>query len=108
MIPGDPMAELDVLVRSRYGIVVLDTPDESQADSIIRGVATRLSLPLWFWSRHAGLTKNGDTVADTALPLAARHDAPGWGPWLTGSSSRRPTCGSRSGAARQPRRAPSC
>ena len=70
----DPAAELDVLVRSRYGIIVLDTPDEAQADTLLRGIATRHSLPLWLWSRHAGLRRVGGSetqLADTAQPLAA-------------------------------------
>ncbi len=74
MIPPDPLAELDVLVRSRYGIVLLDTPEHSQADGVVRGVATRQSLALWLWSRHGGLRRvggDGTVVADTAPPLAA-------------------------------------
>ncbi len=74
MPPLDPLAELDVLVRSRYGIILLDTADDAAADVVVRGVATRLSLPLWLWSRHAGLKRvggGGNVAPDTATPLAA-------------------------------------
>jgi AAA+ superfamily predicted ATPase len=74
MTDADPTAELDVLVRSRYGIIVLDTPDEAQADAVIRAVATRQSLSLWLWTRHAGLRRagtSGSLIPDTAAPLQA-------------------------------------
>jgi AAA+ superfamily predicted ATPase len=70
----DPLAELDVLVRSRYGVIVLDTPDEAQAEVLIRAVATRQSLALWLWTRHAGLRRagtGGSLIPDTAAPLQA-------------------------------------
>lgn len=74
MLDTDPTAELDVLVRSRYGVIVLDTPDEAQADVLIRAVASRQSLGLWYWTRHAGLRKagtGGSLVPDSAVPLHA-------------------------------------
>ncbi len=74
MTPIDPVAELDVLVRSRYGIIVLDTPDDAQADALVRAIATRESLPLWHWSRHAGLRRSGGDgrqIGDTGHPLQA-------------------------------------
>ncbi|MEO8636799.1 MAG: AAA family ATPase [Gemmatimonadales bacterium] len=70
----DPLAELDILVRSRYGIILLDTADASEADTILRGLATRQSLALWMWSRHAGLRRiggDGALAKDTQHPLAA-------------------------------------
>ncbi len=74
MTDADPTAELDVLVRSRYGIILLDTPDEAQADALIRAVATQQSLALYHWSRHAGIRKagtGGGVASDTAAPLGA-------------------------------------
>lgn len=74
MPPTDPAAEFHILVRSRYGIIVLDTPDDSQADDLVRAVATRESLALWTWSRHAGLRRaggDGRQLPDTAHPLQA-------------------------------------
>jgi ATPase family associated with various cellular activities (AAA) len=82
MTDPDCAAELDVLVRSRYGIIVLDTPDEAQADALIRAVATRQSLSLWQWSRHAGLRRAGtsrSTIPETSLPLAALQHIAGEG-----------------------------
>ena len=74
MTTPDPLAELDILVRSRYGIILLDTADATEADTILRGVSTRQSLALWVWSRHAGLKRiggDGALAKDTQLPLAA-------------------------------------
>ena len=70
----DPQSELDILIRSRYGVIVLDTADEARADALIRQAASRLSLRMWRWTRHAGLERLGASEPareGTDIPLGA-------------------------------------
>lgn len=73
-MPFDPLVELGILVRSRYGIIILDTPDHDRADAIIRQAATQLSLRRWRWTRHGGLERLGagdPATAGTDTPMGA-------------------------------------
>ncbi|MGH7657258.1 MAG: hypothetical protein ACREL6_03420, partial [Gemmatimonadales bacterium] len=73
-MPFDPLVELGILVRSRYGIIILNTADHDRADAIIRQVATQLSLGRWRWTRHSGLERLGagdPATAGTDTPMGA-------------------------------------
>ncbi len=67
--------ELDLLVRSRYALVLLDTVEESRADAVLRHVASRLSLHHYVWTRSAGLRRGtaleDPLMDDTAEPAKA-------------------------------------
>ena len=45
MTPHDPLADFGLLLRSRYGLVLIETADEDRVESLIRHVADAASLP---------------------------------------------------------------
>lgn len=49
--------ELEVLIRSRVPIVVIESHDENRALSLIRSLETRLGRPLFAWSVTEGLRR---------------------------------------------------
>lgn len=70
--------EVELLVRSRYGLIVLDTWDLDRADDALRHVASRLSLHYHAWRRSRGMQRGGESgaplIGETAQPSdALRH-----------------------------------
>jgi len=59
----DSLKDLQVLVKSRYSILVLDTLEEDRAEGIVRQLAASLGLPLFVWSRTKGLRRDGGDAA---------------------------------------------
>jgi ATP-dependent 26S proteasome regulatory subunit len=87
--------ELELLIRSRYSLVVLDTHEDDRAAEILRHVASRLSLHYFEWRRTKGVRRGGagePFADDTATPADALRHAeregagiyhfPGLGPYL--------------------------
>jgi hypothetical protein len=74
--PG-PLHDLELLLKSRYGLVFLRTSEEDRAGSLLRHVADALGIPFFCWTRSQGLTRDGTgSVYDTKeLPKALRHVA---------------------------------
>lgn len=82
--PARPMSfrafvdDLELLVRSRYALIFIDTWELDRADEAARHVASTLSLRYHDWRRSKGLRFGGEAnaplVDDTALPVdALRH-----------------------------------
>jgi SpoVK/Ycf46/Vps4 family AAA+-type ATPase len=73
MTKTDPLRDIELLIRSRYGLIVINTPEEERAETILRLVADRLSLPLFLWSRTRGLRRDGvdGAIYGTADPAQA-------------------------------------
>ena len=75
MLFTDFIDELELLVRSRYGLIVIDTWELDRADEALRHVASRLSLHFHSWSRSRGLRRGSDAGAPllegTASPTEA-------------------------------------
>lgn len=69
--------ELELLVRSRYALIVLDTWEYDRAEDVLRHVASRLSLHYFEWRRSKGVRRGGNAESfadDTALPVdGLRH-----------------------------------
>jgi hypothetical protein len=70
--------ELELLVRSRYALIVIDTWELERADAAVRHVASQLSLRYHTWRRSKGLQLGSEAsapfVEDTAAPAdALRH-----------------------------------
>jgi SpoVK/Ycf46/Vps4 family AAA+-type ATPase len=77
-MPHDALQDIELLLRSRHGIVYLDTPEETRAGTLLTHVADRLGLPFFTWTRSGGLRRAGstDAVYDTQEPVKAlRHVA---------------------------------
>jgi hypothetical protein len=67
--------ELELLVRSRYGLVVIDSWEDERVEETLRHAASRLSLHYYLWRRTKGVSRGGaagDPFADdTAEPAQA-------------------------------------
>jgi hypothetical protein len=55
----DPVEDLELLLRSRYGVVVLDTPETDRAAGLLRHLADRIDVPLFSWTPTKGLRRDG-------------------------------------------------
>src|SRR5690606_7169556 len=67
------LADLELLMKSRQGLIVLDTVEEDRVLTLLRLLADRLTLPLFLWSRTKGLRRDGNdnAVYGTADPAQA-------------------------------------
>ncbi|HSA57689.1 MAG TPA: hypothetical protein VLE53_18390, partial [Gemmatimonadaceae bacterium] len=67
--------ELELLIRSRYGLIVIQSWEDDRIEEALRQVATRLSLHYFRWRRTKGVARGGglsDPFADhTATPEEA-------------------------------------
>ncbi|HEX6135822.1 MAG TPA: AAA family ATPase [Longimicrobiales bacterium] len=59
MLATEALADLELLIRSRYGLIHLDTVEEERAQLLLRHLADRLGIPLFIWSRTRGLCRDG-------------------------------------------------
>jgi SpoVK/Ycf46/Vps4 family AAA+-type ATPase len=73
MIATESLSDLELLIKSRYGIIHLDTVEEERAELLLRHVSDRLTLPFFTWSRTRGLCRDGHAngVYDTQDPAQA-------------------------------------
>jgi hypothetical protein len=73
----DNSADLELLVQSRQPLVVVESTEEERVDELVRGVASRLCLPLFEWRLTHGLTRVGttDPLYDTDKPGQALKSA---------------------------------
>lgn len=69
----DPLKDVEVLLRSRYGLIVLETEEEDRALALLRHLADRLALPLFTWSRSKGLMRaeRENAIYNTTNPATA-------------------------------------
>jgi hypothetical protein len=72
-MPPDPLADLILLLRSRHGLIVMDTAEDDRAETLARLAADRASLPFFVWSRTRGLRRDGgdQAIYQTADPTHA-------------------------------------
>lgn len=68
----DTEAELELLVRSKHALILLDTVEPERADEMLAVLATRLSLSHFSWSRSRGM-RRGVQPGD---PFIERTDEP--------------------------------
>ncbi len=66
-------ADLEMLIRSRYGIIHVDTLEEERVDAILRLVSDRITVPFFTWTRSRGVCRDGNIngVYDTTDPAKA-------------------------------------
>lgn len=69
----DTLADLELLMKSRQGLIVLDTIEEERVLTLLRLLADRMTLPLFQWSRTRGLRRDGNdnAVYGTTDPVQA-------------------------------------
>lgn len=75
---NDLLKELELLVRSRYGIIFLDTPEEERARDVVRLLAGRLESPFFTWTITEGLKRRdiktgGSVYGSTDASMAIDH-----------------------------------
>ncbi|CAN5847259.1 AAA family ATPase [soil metagenome] len=57
MSQPDPLRDLELLIRSRHSILLLDTAEEERAEVLLKHLADRLELPLFSWTPTRGLRR---------------------------------------------------
>ena len=62
----DTLKELELLIRSRYNLIFLETDEEERAETLLRLLASRLDIPYFFWTRTKGLVR-GDVESKGAV-----------------------------------------
>jgi len=81
-----PAKDLALLLRSRHPLVLCETVEERRFESLLRGVASELSLPVSCWSAASGLTpthpQDAEKTRDLATALRQIREARGDGVWL--------------------------
>ncbi|MDP2956316.1 MAG: AAA family ATPase [Longimicrobiales bacterium] len=58
-MPKDALKDLELLLRSRYGLIYLDTLEEDRAEGLLRHLADALKIPFFTWTRSKGLVRDG-------------------------------------------------
>ena len=75
MAATDTIARLELLVRARYALIVLDTVEPQRAEDLVRRIASNLSLKYFGWTRSKGLRRGGERgdpyIEDTEEPQKA-------------------------------------
>lgn len=77
-IKSDLLNELQLLVRSRYGLIFLDTNEEERARDLLKLLAGKLNLPFFTWSVTEGLKREdvktgGPVYGSTDFSVAVEH-----------------------------------
>lgn len=67
MTGADPLRDLELLIRSRYGIISVDTAEEDRLGAVVAQLAGKLGLPLFDWTRTKGLRNLSQPVDETGL-----------------------------------------
>ena len=74
MPPNDLPEQLELLVRSRYGLIIVDTLEEERVEDLFKQIASKLQLHYYSWTRSRGLRRGmqaSDAYFDdkTAQPI---------------------------------------
>ena len=57
MARRDPLHDIELLVRSRHGLIIIDTDEEERATTLLTHLADSMQLPLFIWTRTRGLRR---------------------------------------------------
>jgi AAA+ superfamily predicted ATPase len=73
MLGSEAFADLELLIKSRYGLIHIDTDEDERVQVLLRHIADRLTLPLFLWTRTRGLCRDGHAngIYDTQAPAQA-------------------------------------
>ncbi len=53
----DKLRELELLIRSHYSLIFIDTAEEDRAQTMLTLLAGRMKLPYFYWTRTKGLNR---------------------------------------------------
>lgn len=72
-MPKDALKDLELLLRSRYGLIHMDTLEEDRAEGLLRHMADAIGIPFFTWTRSQGLVREGmtDAAYQTRDPVKA-------------------------------------
>jgi len=72
-VATDPVAELELLVRSRYSLIRIAGAEQSRVGDTIEKLAAAMKLPLFTWTSSKGLRRSGmpNAIYDTTRPEGA-------------------------------------
>jgi hypothetical protein len=75
---NDNLRDLELLIRSHYSIVFMESTEEERAETLLKLLAGRLRIPYFFWTRTKGLSRGdveskGPVYGTTDLSLALKH-----------------------------------
>jgi hypothetical protein len=73
MLASEALADIELLIRSRYGLIHIRTEEDERVQLLLRHLADRLTVPLFLWTRTRGLVRDGQPsgVYDTQDPTQA-------------------------------------
>ena len=63
MPPSNALADLELLIRAHYALIVLETNEPERAEELVRQAASELSLHYYYWTRSKGV-RRGNSVGD--------------------------------------------
>jgi ATP-dependent 26S proteasome regulatory subunit len=73
MLATEALSDLELLIRSRYGIIHIETVEEERVHLLLRHLAERLTVPFFTWTRTRGIARDGSAncIYDTQEPAQA-------------------------------------
>ena len=69
MTAHNAVDEIEMLVRSRHGLIIVDSIEDDRVEEVLRHVASRLSLHCHIWRRTRGVSRGGG-AGDGNAPLS--------------------------------------
>jgi SpoVK/Ycf46/Vps4 family AAA+-type ATPase len=60
---SNALADLELLIRAHYALIVLETNEPERAEELVRQAASELSLHYYYWTRSKGV-RRGNSVGD--------------------------------------------
>ena len=71
-MPNTALAELELLIRAHYALIVVETAEPERAEELVRQAASELRLQYYYWTRSKGVRRGmsaGDPyIEETQLP----------------------------------------
>jgi SpoVK/Ycf46/Vps4 family AAA+-type ATPase len=73
MLATEALADIELLIRSRHGIIHIDTIDDERVHVLLRHLSDRMTLPFFTWTRTRGICRDGQAngIYDTQEPAQA-------------------------------------
>jgi AAA+ superfamily predicted ATPase len=73
MLATEAFADLELLIRSRHGLIHIETVEDQRVALLLRHIADRLTLPFFTWTRTRGIARDGHAngIYDTQEPAQA-------------------------------------
>jgi SpoVK/Ycf46/Vps4 family AAA+-type ATPase len=73
MLATEALADLELLIRSRYGLIHIETVEEERVHTLLRHLSDHLTVPFFTWSRTRGICRDGHAngIYDTQEPAQA-------------------------------------